>query len=228
MEFVMKITPKIRIVSPVVLAILVIGIGAVLFDHKSPEPQTKGAFTTAATPSTKIQPVSSNSATVAPATVTTAVSRPAKLPTSTPNKPQVPTTTAPVTPPVQPTPTPTPNPQPTPAPTPGFHITLRTDGAVTQDVIDGFGVPAHQLIVKFDVVFDEGFVATSFDMPDCNFTVTPADDYHVLCNVSQKEADSGFLSIQFYDSSAPGHYEVEVTYPVNGIVATDTLAFDLN
>lgn len=127
------------------------------------------------------------------------------------------------------------NPQPAPVeknlpmktmPQPSFHITLRSDDAYIQDISHS-GVDAMQLIVPFDIVKDAGFTGSKYAMPYCTFTAVPSITHGVVCNVSQKYADSGTLILQYNDSSSHGQYAVKVTYTIGEIISTDTVEFQL-
>jgi hypothetical protein len=150
----------------------------------------------------------------------------ATTPTPNNSKPKKPSS-VPVTASTQsPTPTtqPAPTPTPTPQPTPSFTIVLRDNEAYVQTYPPEMGI--EQLIVPFDVVHDAGFVPSNFAQPHCQFLVTPNPDHGVLCNVTEK--DRGYLGMQYTESSAPGHYKVQVNYTINGVVRTDTTEFDLD
>jgi len=150
-------------------------------------------------------------------TTASADQTPSDEPEATPSEPETPVA------PVEPTPTPDPVPEVpvVPAPQPTFSIALLKDQAVTTDVL---GV--KQLIVPFNVLLETGFVATTYGQPQCSFLIAPAG-HNVLCNVSQKEANTGTLSMQQTALSPAGHYEVQVIYTINDIVRTGVFTFDI-
>ncbi len=154
--------------------------------------------------------------TSAEASTTTSTNKPKKSSTAAPK------TSAPKTSTVKPA---TPTTPPAPQPEASFGIVLREDDAYIQEYPEEMGI--EQYVVPFDIIFDEGYVPGQAEMPYCTFLAAPAEEHSVLCNVSQKEADTGYLVMQYSNESLAGYYEVEVSYPIDGVTRTDVIAFEL-
>lgn len=118
--------------------------------------------------------------------------------------------------------TPSSNPSSVPAIKPTYSIVLRSSSITSMTI-----GTAKQLLIPFDVVYDTGFTASTFEQPLCGFTTTPVANHGALCDVGQKEANSGTLLVQYGDTTAKGNYVVWMSYSVNGIVRTDSYSFTL-
>lgn len=113
----------------------------------------------------------------------------------------------------------------TPAPQPTFRIVLRMADAT--DLQSPFNPVIFQLAVPFDVIYDDGFEKVNYQQPGCVFLNTPVADHGALCDVNQKEADTGWFTVQYTDTTASGHYEVQMIYAINGVQRTAVYEFDL-
>lgn len=154
--------------------------------------------------------------------------------------------TTPVTPPVIP-PTPvtptdpveeTPVDEEEPAAEPTFQIDLREHDAVIEGPIQypaPYDLPEDMrwFVVPFDVITDEGFAFDWSEMLpfwpyECTILEAPVADHGMLCHAGpEKEGNDGWVSAQYDNSTARGHYVVAVSMYYQDTVRTDILEFDL-
>lgn len=118
------------------------------------------------------------------------------------------------------------NPNPTPAPTPTFHVTLQPDSAYQQPPFPGLPANVQQYVIPFTITMDPGFTYTNPATMDCAITSAPAGS-NMLCNASQKVEGSGFLVVQYDDTTPAGDYTVELYYTFDGVTQTDAVIITL-
>jgi hypothetical protein len=220
---------KAGIIGAAALIITATLISLSLTRQTSSAPQAKGVSTTVSDNKSSDQtgtdtnaPVTTESAT--PSSPSASAS-PASQPASNTKKPTTPQTKNPTSPNPNPAPSTPQNPSPAPSPTPQptYRVTLHPDQA--RAVHYSFG---KQLQVPFTVTYDPGFVKADYRQPGCSFLVAPSPSHGMLCDVSQKEADTGFLVMQYNDATVKGYYKVQMSYPIGNTVRTDSFEFNFD
>jgi hypothetical protein len=218
---------KAGIIGAAALIITAAFISLSLTRQTSSAPQAKGVSTTVSDNKSSDQtgtdtnaPVTTEAATPSSPSAST---NPTSQPASNTKKPTAPQTKSPTPPGPAPSTPRNPSPAPSPTPQPTYRVTLHPDqGRV---VHYSFG---KQLQVPFTVTYDPGFVKADYRQPGCSFLVAPSPSHGMLCDVSQKEADTGFLVMQYNDATAKGYYKVQMSYPIGNTVRTDSFEFNFD
>lgn len=238
------VTHRLAVAGTSFVLIASVATGITMINSNKSEPQVKGVATKVATvpatrqdkPAPAVKPTGDKVATPAPAakpdqsnTPTTAKKSAQSSATTgaAPIKaaPTAPASSTPAAPTVQ-TPAVTPKPTPAPAPVPSFQIVLREADAYTFDMTP-FGSDSLQRVVPFDIVYDAGFEKVNYQQPGCRIISAPIADHKLLCDLAQKEADTGGLVMQYNSATARGRYLVEAIYPINSVTKTAVYEFVL-